>query len=82
MIGVLAWLKRRSERFGHLARYHQGGRVSILAFGTDRICRQMNERGEVVSNRANRWHEVLEKKYREAARYPWLPVAPDPPEPE
>jgi hypothetical protein len=27
------------------------------------------------------WVE-MEHKYRRAARYPWLPVAPDPPEPE
>src|SRR3954464_961716 len=29
-----------------------------------------------------RWHDRLEPKYERAARYPWLPVAPDPPEPE
>jgi len=26
--------------------------------------------------------EQLAKRYRRAARYPWLPVAPDPPEPK
>jgi hypothetical protein len=28
------------------------------------------------------WHEEMARKYRFAARYPWLPVAPDLPEPE
>jgi hypothetical protein len=28
------------------------------------------------------YHDSLENKYRRAARYPWLPVEPDPPEPE
>jgi hypothetical protein len=28
-----------------------------------------------------RYHARLERKYRRAARYPWLPVEPDPPEP-
>lgn len=28
------------------------------------------------------WHFALEKKYREAALMPWLPVPPDPPEPD
>jgi hypothetical protein len=30
----------------------------------------------------NRWHLLMAKKYQRAARYPWLPVAPDPPEPQ
>jgi hypothetical protein len=28
------------------------------------------------------YHEDLARKYERAARYPWLPVEPDPPEPE
>ena len=28
------------------------------------------------------WHEPMRLKYEHAARYPWLPVEPDPPEPE
>jgi hypothetical protein len=28
------------------------------------------------------WHESMRLKYDWAARYPWLPVGPDPPEPE
>jgi hypothetical protein len=31
--------------------------------------------------RATLWHEALARKYRQAARYPWFPVMPDPPEP-
>jgi hypothetical protein len=27
-------------------------------------------------------HDLLAKKYDDAARYPWLPVEPEPPEPE
>jgi hypothetical protein len=27
------------------------------------------------------WHGSMARKYEHAARYPWLPVAPDPPEP-
>jgi hypothetical protein len=26
------------------------------------------------------WHDAMARKYRQAARYPWLPVMPDPPE--
>ena len=28
------------------------------------------------------WHARLKKKYRRAARYPWLAIEPDPPKPE
>ena len=29
-----------------------------------------------------RWHEAMSEKYGWTARYPWLPVGPDPPEPD
>jgi hypothetical protein len=28
------------------------------------------------------WHLRMEQKYEHAARYPWLPVEPDPPQPK
>jgi hypothetical protein len=28
------------------------------------------------------YHRALKAKYERAVRYPWLPVEPDPPEPE
>ena len=38
---------------------------------------------EAVDFRARRdYHASLKLKYRRAASHPWLPVAPDPPEPE
>jgi hypothetical protein len=33
-------------------------------------------------NRLLKYHDLLSKKYARAARYPWLAVAPDPPEPD
>jgi hypothetical protein len=32
--------------------------------------------------KSSAWHAALAEKYRQAALYPWLPVEPDPPEPE
>ena len=34
------------------------------------------------SRRLTEYHEAMIVKYERATRYPWLPVAPDPPEPE
>lgn len=38
--------------------------------------------GDFPSRARNEWHILMAEKYRLAARHPWLPVAPDPPEPE
>lgn len=35
-----------------------------------------------LARRRTAYHAAMARKYRRAARYPWLPVAPDPPEPE
>jgi hypothetical protein len=37
---------------------------------------------EIEALRQSEYHRRLYLKYRDAASYPWLPVAPDPPEPE
>ena len=28
------------------------------------------------------YHQAMKQKYERTSRYPWLPVLPDPPEPE
>ena len=35
-----------------------------------------------LSKRGIAYHSAMARKYRHAARYPWLPIEPDPPEPE
>ena len=35
----------------------------------------------LLDNRGE-WHQAMVAKYRRVARFPWLPVEPDPPEPE
>lgn len=35
-----------------------------------------------LSKRGIAYHAAMARKYRRAARYPWLPVEPDPPEPK
>jgi hypothetical protein len=40
-----------------------------------------DERRLLWNKRVMAWHAELSKKYQYAARYPWLPVDPDLPEP-
>ncbi|MBV9510926.1 MAG: hypothetical protein JO303_11665 [Caulobacteraceae bacterium] len=88
-----AWtaLGRRRERFERLGWYHRGQVVSILfgAPGADgRYVYEPTDHGqsgELITarqKRLDRWHEAMAQKYWQAARYPWLPVARDPPRPE
>ncbi len=54
----------------------------------DANMRAMRAMSESTQRRAKKretraaYHAALSAKYERAARYPWLPVAPDPPEPE
>jgi hypothetical protein len=78
----VTWLRRRSLEFEARAQYHSARKVWEFASGKDGVCHQRNDFGEEVSAEEDRWHYTLEQKYLIAARYPWLPVEPDPPEPE
>ena len=88
-------LKRRHDSFLAHFRYHvqtvntwerQERTVRHLA----RVFEEHNELGSAEHERftagqlARRvaYHAAMARKYRHAARHPWLPVGPDPPEPE
>ena len=46
------------------------------------IAEEHGRAAEAAAGRVSAYHEGMAEKYRRAARYPWLPVAPDPPMPE
>jgi hypothetical protein len=61
----------------------------MVPTGPDPFIAEVRSRGFGVElferaslNRREAYHAALTAKYERAARYPWLPVAPDPPEPE
>jgi hypothetical protein len=68
-----AVVTRRRARFERLASYHlsRTGPAHWTSFS-----------GTRYDTAKGQWHHVLGVKYSDAARHPWLPVAPDPPEPE
>ena len=43
---------------------------------------RINRNGEVISPERDRWYAATSQKYYRAALFPWLPMAPDPPEPD
>ena len=86
-------LKQRRDYFLSLARSHERKMPSSTAEGkalrslfgsTSRMSGEaimlLRRDFDRMMDRADH-HAALVRKYRRAARYPWLPVEPDPPEP-
>jgi hypothetical protein len=93
LVGGGVRLKRRRDYFLSLARSHAQKMPSFTAEGKALRSRFGGTSGmsgeEIVllsrdfdrmMNRADH-HAALRRKYEHAARYPWLPVEPEPPEP-
>ena len=82
MLAIHVTLQRRRVRFEQLSRYH------IQSIRIESSCSWAPyepEESDVLSDKAlwqAIWHAKLSRKYSEAARRPWLPVSPDPPQPE
>jgi hypothetical protein len=93
-IGGGALLKQRREYFVSLAQSHQKevdsssarGKALKSRFGgtsgmTNEAIMQLQRDYDRMVDRAEH-HSSLARKYEHAAQYPWLPVEPDPPEPD
>jgi hypothetical protein len=93
VVTPLAWapgeIKRRRERFEELAGEHKEQILfrweclDVLEKATFRVDDEESWlRYFAWERQITRWHRQLYNKYEHAARYPWLPVWPDPPKPE
>jgi hypothetical protein len=87
--GGIEWRRRQ---FLSLSKYHDS-KIVVLRLPPDFEISNLTwlerDDGDGRVTRLNRqgialdiWHNKLRIKYQRAARYPWLPVAPDPPEPK
>ena len=94
LVGGGVRLKRRRDYFLSLARSHAQKMPSSTAEGkalrsrfgsTSRMSGEeillLSRDFDRLRNRADH-HAALRRKYERAARYPWMSVEPDPPEPE
>jgi hypothetical protein len=90
-LGIAVELRWRAVRFRGLAEFHRS-RIDAALIGTsgdfsghegDQV-RIFHSDGIKFTDREMSqlyWHAALVKKYRDAARRPWLPVTSDPPAP-
>jgi hypothetical protein len=91
VLGALVTMGRRIRRFDGLATYHESQIMGVM-YGTpgpdrtmtfslsshDRNGRPLPPQQQII----DRWHFQMKERYRRAAVRPWLPIEPDPPEPE
>jgi hypothetical protein len=82
LLGAVAMLRRRAY-LRKLADYHAEA-ARHIRFDHGSIIRPDGAYVHiaVAPPRLADYHEDLAGKYERAARYPWLPVEPDPPEPK
>jgi hypothetical protein len=92
-LGGWVWMERKSARFSDLANWHHSQITCIFdgcmgadgEFVYEATSLPQRDGDPPVSLRQQRidtWHRQISMKYWAAARRPWLPVEPDPPEPE
>ena len=82
LLGLLAYargLQDRSADYQRLATEHQF--QSFLLTGYMVTNGTNNETSRKFDSELRSHHDRIRFKYERAARYPWLPVDPDPPEP-
>jgi hypothetical protein len=83
---TLGLIEERRIRFESLATDHQSKtRRYVIACGRRWAMACFDLSGQPMTRREveeSDWHLALAQKYRGAAARPWLPVEPDPPEPE
>ena len=80
VLGALVYLGRRSSRFRQMSWVHERA-MADGATEAAKLKRRGDPRASLAYDRAN-FHQAMRLKYFHAARSPWLPVGPDPPEPE
>jgi hypothetical protein len=74
-------VKKRRERFVWISRLHTYAYPPISFVDVLTTSGLERERRLLLSTRVIAWHAQMAKKYEHAARYPWLPLEPDPPMP-
>jgi hypothetical protein len=73
-IGAAKWMERRSSHFQRCALdYRDMAKMDEISAAIS---------GSQAYKQLGAHRRMLQRKYERAARYPWLPVEPDPPQPK
>jgi hypothetical protein len=75
---VLGVTIERQNRFRKIEAHHQAEFANLVSRSPYISFSNFSE----AVNRRLDWHETMRLKYEHAALHPWLPVSPDPSEPE
>jgi hypothetical protein len=78
---AVAVLASRSNQFRALAEEQAEAEATSLAYADDARGRDEDPQRVARGEQMAAYHKSLKLKYERAARYPWLPVEPDPPMP-
>jgi hypothetical protein len=81
VVGIILAAWRLSADRRARADHHRHRRASSFTIADGGIVSR-DDQGMIVSPEMSLWHAEMTLKYPRAACYPWLPVRPDPPEPE
>jgi hypothetical protein len=94
VLGGAAWcarMQRLARIYQARASYHatlgweRRGMVGMWRRGGPQVPGVTHQEAESVAEwlvRTGPYHEAMRRKWEEASQYPWISVAPDPPEPE
>jgi hypothetical protein len=82
VLKVPEWLERSREYQLRLMDFSEIRNASLTAAIPDGIAPQDLEAYRLYQHRRWEWADRLAWKYARASRFPWLPIAPDPPEPK
>lgn len=75
VIFALLGLWSRADRYATIMVRHDAALPALVA------SKKANPNDQAIARKVE-WHIRMRDKYLQAASRPWLPVAPDPPEPE
>jgi hypothetical protein len=85
LAGIVLALLARRERLLRQADYHKARSVLIAPQDKVKIVGDqflVYDAATISMTPRRQWHTEMWFKYHRAARHPWLPVSPDPPEPK
>ncbi len=81
-IQAIRWHVKWSRAYLWLAEQRAACKSSRTIVVTGNGPVRINRKGELISPERDRWYVATSDKFYRAALFPWLPVEPDPPEPE